>query len=111
MAYMLCPHCGQELKHIKIRTETETLTLAELVERLKILEEQARSGRCTPIEDFPEEGLHSETERVIDEYLLALAVERTKVHGLEKAISAKDVYNSLGIVSENFDSIGCVEIE
>lgn len=39
MAYMLCPHCGQELKHIKVQTETETLTLAELLARLKALEE------------------------------------------------------------------------
>ena len=26
-------------------------------------------GRCTPIEPFPEDGLHPETERVITEYL------------------------------------------
>lgn len=35
---------------------------ADLIENLK-------GGRSTPIEEFPEDGLHPETEKVIAEYL------------------------------------------
>lgn len=31
----------------------------------------ATGGRCTPLEEFPEDGLHPETERVIAEHLEA----------------------------------------
>ena len=35
-----CPHCGGKIDHIKIRTETETLTAGEVISRLR----DAREG-------------------------------------------------------------------
>lgn len=52
--------------------ETDRYKAQDLREAADLIE-NLQGGRSTPLEEFPEDGLHPETEKVISEYL-----DRTK---------------------------------